>query len=189
MTFPSTPTEFYISVDVETSGPNPGLYSMLSIGACTLDESRQVFYVEMKPDKPGFEPEAVRISQLSLERLAAEGMEPALAMQRFADWITQCTPAGSSPLFLGFNAPFDWMFVCDYFQRYLGQNPFGHTAIDIKSFYMGLNGISWSETSMSSIAPRFLDQCRLTHNALQDAIDQAAIFKQMLAESKHTASK
>ena len=189
MTFPSTPTEFYISVDVETSGPNPGLYSMLSIGACTLDESRQVFYVEMKPDKPGFEPEAVRISQLSLERLAAEGMEPTQAMQRFADWVAQCTPTGSTPLFLGFNSPFDWMFVCDYFQRFLGLNPFGHTAIDIKSFYMGLFGTTWLETSMSFIAPRFLDVRRLTHNALQDAIDQAAIFKQLLMESKRLSKQ
>ncbi len=28
--------ETYISVDIETAGPNPGGYAMLSIGACTV---------------------------------------------------------------------------------------------------------------------------------------------------------
>ena len=179
----SEPAEVYISVDVETAGPNPGQYAMLSIGACALGEPRQIFYVELKPDKAGFIPEALEVNQLSMERLAAEGLEPKEAMQRFADWVRICTPEGLSPLFVAFNAPFDWMFVNDYFQRYLGHNPFGHAALDIKSYFMGLDGVSWSQTSMSTIGPRYLDVHRLSHNALQDAIDQASIFKKMLAES------
>jgi ribonuclease T len=183
------PSEVFISVDVETAGPNPGQYALLSIGACALGEPRRVFYVELKPDKPAFVPEALEINQLSLEKLSVEGVDPKEAMQLFADWVQMCTPAGSSPLFVAFNAPFDWMFVNDYFQRYLGHNPFGHAALDIKSFFMGMDGVSWSETSMRTIGPRYLDVRRLTHNALQDAIDQGAIFKKMLAESSASASK
>lgn len=182
------PAEVYISVDVETAGPNPAQYALLSIGACALGEPRRVFYVELKPDRSAFVPEALEINQLSMQKLATDGTDPAQAMQLFADWVQTCTPAGAYPLFVAFNAPFDWMFINDYFLRYLGHNPFGHAALDIKSFFMGMDGVSWSETSMRTIAPRYLDVRRLTHNALQDAIDQGAIFKQMLAESKPTSS-
>ena len=40
-------------------------------------------------------------------------------------------------VFVGFNAPFDWSFVNYYFHRFLGHNPFGFTAVDIKAYYMG----------------------------------------------------
>lgn len=36
--------ELYISVDVETSGPVPGIYSLLSIGACLVSEPAQSIY-------------------------------------------------------------------------------------------------------------------------------------------------
>ena len=43
--------ERYISVDVETAGPTPGDYAMISIGACLVDEPQRGFYVELKPDR------------------------------------------------------------------------------------------------------------------------------------------
>lgn len=39
------PKESYLSIDIETSGPNPGNYAMLSIGACTITEPRETFYI------------------------------------------------------------------------------------------------------------------------------------------------
>jgi DNA polymerase III epsilon subunit-like protein len=123
-----------------------------------------------------------------MERLTAEGVEPKAAMQHIADWLLDCVPEGQRPIFVAFNAPFDWMFVNDYFQRYLGYNPFGHAALDIKSFFMGLDGVPWSQTSMRTIGPRYLNIRHLSHHALQDAIDQAEIFEKMLAESAQTAS-
>ncbi len=39
----------YITVDIEAAGPNPHDYSLLSIGAATLDEPRKSFYVELQP--------------------------------------------------------------------------------------------------------------------------------------------
>ena len=132
-----------ISIDVETSGPNPSQFSLLSIGACTLTEPRQTFYVEIKPDKEAFRPDALAISGLSMETLALDGIDPKIAMQQLADWLEEVIPSGEKPLFVAFNAPFDWMFVNDYFLRYLGFNPFGHAALDIKSYYMGLEQVEW----------------------------------------------
>ena len=57
----------------------------------------------------------------------------------------------AKPVFVGFNAPFDWAFVNFYFQQYLGDNPFGIGAIDIKSYYMGMSGGTWEDTRSSRI--------------------------------------
>jgi DNA polymerase III epsilon subunit-like protein len=176
--------EFYISVDVETAGPVPSQYSLLAIGACTVTEPIKTFYIELKPVNMQFQPEALRISELSLEKLALEGTEPAEAMQLFQTWVSDVTPHGKVPVFVGFNAPFDWMFVNDYFQRFLNTNPFGHAALDIKSFYMGLARTPWEKTSMRYVGKRYLNQTRLIHHGLQDAIDQAELFRKMLAESR-----
>ena len=175
--------EAYISIDVETAGPIPSQYAMLSIGACTIGEPRHKFYIELKPDKDKFLSEALAISNLSMERLAGEGIEPKVAMLSFADWLKEVIPADRRPLFVAFNAPFDWMFVNEYFFNYVGHNPFGHAALDIKSYFMGQEGVPWSQTSMWNIGEHFLKKRQLSHHALQDAIDQAEIFEKMLARS------
>jgi DNA polymerase III epsilon subunit-like protein len=174
--------ESYISVDVETSGANPFQYSLLSIGACNLCKPRKNFYAELKPVNQNAIPEALQVSGLRLEELNLRGFDPREAMAALDMWLTEAVPAGKTPIFIAFNAPFDWMFVNDYFYRFLGRNPFGHSALDLKAYYMGLKGVSWSETSMGYIGPRYLGDRPLTHNALQDALDQAEIFLKMLEE-------
>lgn len=171
--------DFFISVDVETAGPNPGSYSLLAIGACTLVQPASTFYVEIQPVNANLQPQAAAIHQLSMAELAARGLPAEEAMLRFAGWLAEVVPAGARPVFVAFNAPFDWMFVCDYFHRYLGRNPFGHTAIDIKAYAMGKNSSSWTDTSMKRLVPE-QTASPLTHNALQDAIDQGAIFLSLL---------
>jgi ribonuclease T len=178
------PREFYISVDVETAGPHPFEYSLLSIGACTVSGPGDSFYAELQPVNDRVLPEAMRISGLSFSKLKAKGIPPKEAMERFAAWTVQATPPGHTPVFVAFNAPFDWMFVNDYFHRYLGQNPFGHSALDLKAFFMGLTGAAWLETSMSHVTRHYLGERQLTHHALRDALDQAEIFRLMLADAK-----
>ena len=176
--------ECLISVDVETAGPHPSGYSMLSIGACPVEDPRRGFYVELKPVNDLITTEALSIGGLTLEYLNDNGVEAGEAMTRFADWIAEVVPEGDLPVFVGFNAAFDWMFVCDYFERFLGRNPFGHSAIDIKSYYLGFAGGTWAETSLRFLSPRYLDGRPLSHNALGDAQDQASLFT-AIAEDAH----
>jgi DNA polymerase III epsilon subunit-like protein len=173
----------YVSVDVETAGPNPSQYSMLSIGACMVCDPKRTFYVELQPVNSNFLPSALSISGLSLEKLAQQGLAPAEAMARFEIWAKEQVPEGQRPIFVALNAPFDWMFVNDYFHRYIGHNPFGHSALDLKAFYMGMTGVSWEETAMRRIATRYSNTRKLTHHALQDAVDQARLFQNMLREA------
>jgi ribonuclease T len=174
--------EHYISVDVETAGPNPGKYPMLSIGACTIPEPRETFYIELQPDKTAFTEEALSVSNLPLEHLHKAGTPPRVAMTRFADWVEHVTPIQDQPVFTAFNAPFDWMFVNDYFHRYLGYNPFGHKALDIKALFMGLKRTLWSDTSYNQVVKECCIDTPLTHHALEDAIQQAKIFQSLLSE-------
>ncbi len=176
--------EYYISVDVETAGPFPGRYALLSIGACAVFQPDKTFYVELKPDREDNQPEALQISGLNLETLKHHGQPPNLAMRQFSDWLEAGTPAGKRPVFVAFNATFDWAFVNEYFHRYLGHNPFGHSALDMKAYYMGLRGVPWSDTGMDAVSKQLQDRKVLSHHALQDALDQAVLFKLMLKEGQ-----
>ena len=176
--------ETYISVDIEASGPYPRGYSILSIGACLVDAPDSGFTVEFKPESDAADPRALAVSGLDMEELQRSGVDPAEAMRRFADWVEAVVPDGHVPGFVAFNAAFDWMFIEDAFQRHLGRNPFGHSALDVKAYYMGMTGETWARTSMQYLSPRYLGGRHLTHNALSDARDQAELFRALLAEAE-----
>jgi DNA polymerase III epsilon subunit-like protein len=180
---PTERPETLISVDVETAGPTPGEYSMLSIGACLVSDPDSGFYAELKPLTDAVVEESLAVSGLSMERLADEGLTAQDAMRQFEDWIELVTPSGNVPVFVAFNAVFDWMFVDSYFQRFLKRNPFGHSALDMKAYYMGMAGGTWAGTSMRVLSPLYLAGRHLSHNALGDARDQADLFRQILAEA------
>jgi ribonuclease T len=172
----------FISVDVEAAGPIPSQYALLSIGACTLTHPRETFYVEIIPDKEKTDPGALSVHGLDMQTLRNEGLPPAEALQRFITWLEDVIPTGQKPIMLAFNAPFDWMFIHDYFIRYLGYNPFGHSAVDIKALYLGASGKSWQESSGENLHRQYIQGKPLSHNALDDAIDQSVIFEGILKE-------
>lgn len=183
-----SPRECLISVDVETAGPSPWRHALLSVGACLVDKPERRFYVELKPDHPALDPQAAAIHQLSMDRLRREGMPPAGAMAAFEAWIQTSLSPGQVPVFVGFNAAFDWMFVAVYFHRYLGRNPFGHAPLDIKAFYMGLAGVPFLATTRRHLAENHPSVAQLEHHALQDAIDQADLMRRMLAARERLPS-
>jgi DNA polymerase III epsilon subunit-like protein len=169
--------EVFLSVDVETAGPIPGEYSLLTIGACNVTDPTHTFACELKPTTRNADPDALKVTGLSLDRLEREGLKPNAAMQAFHDWIVHAAGADGAPVFVGFNAPFDWSFVNYYFHRYLGKNPFGFAALDIKSMYMGAARSSWSDTRSSQIAAVLKPSLKGDHNALHDAQYQAELFR------------
>jgi ribonuclease T len=170
--------EVYISVDVESAGPVPPSYSLLSIGAVPIDKPDSTFYIEIQPINANFVPSAMQVVGRPLEQFQKTGKPPRDAMTAFRDWI-EAMAKGAKPVFVGFNATFDWAFVNFYFQEYLGENPFGIAGIDIKAFYMGLSGCAWEDTKSSKIPSEFKGKSRHTHNALDDAIEQAEMFQRM----------
>jgi DNA polymerase III epsilon subunit-like protein len=176
---PSNGGEEYISVDIEASGPIPGEYSMLSIGACLVRDIHEGFYAELRPTSDRYISEALEVSGFSLACLRENGIDPPEAMTSFCKWIKEVC-ADRRPVFVGFNASFDWSFVNWYFHKFLKENPFGIGGVDIKAYYMGLSGSEWNDTTSSKLPSRFQSSLTQTHHALEDAQAQAEIFKKLL---------
>lgn len=175
--------EVLVSVDVEASGPSPGTGSLVAIGACLVDDPAEGFYAELRPlPDARWDPDAERVHGLTRDYLDRVGIEPALAMHAFADWLERVRD-GRTPVFVAFNAPFDWMFVADYFQRYLGKNPFGISGLDQKAYFMGKHGIErWSGTTKYAVRRRYPTAMPHSHHALEDAREQAELMRQLLAD-------
>jgi DNA polymerase III epsilon subunit-like protein len=173
--------EIYFSVDIEASGPIPGEYSMLSLGACLVSAADHTFYAELRPISDRFVPDAMAITGFNLRDLSTRGRQPITVMQDLFDWAA-IESHGLSSVFVGFNAAFDWSFVNWYFHKFLGKNPFGVAPLDIKAYYMGLAGCSWEETKSSKL-PETLKPDRIEgsrHNALSDAVYQAELMRRMM---------
>ena len=172
--------EVFISVDIEADGPIPGDYSMSSLGACVVNDPDTGFYSELKPISDRFVPEAMSVSGLDRNCLISEGTEPQVVMQQFADWLQKVCGADGRPIFVAFNATYDWMFVHWYFEHFLGRDPFGISGWDIKAYYAGVaKKHFWAETSKKRMDKEYLSTRPHTHNALDDAREQAEIFQRL----------
>lgn len=171
--------ETYVSVDVETAGPVPGRFSMLSLGAVLVGDEEETFYTELQPTSYEVVEEALAVSGLNMEQLGRDGEHPTRAMARFAEWA-EALAEGARLVFVGFNAAFDWSFVNWYFHEFVGNNPFGFAPLDIKAYYMGKTGCLWDETRMSRLRSDLKPAEAPSHNALEDAIIQARIFARLL---------
>ncbi len=149
-------------IDVESDGPVPPLYSMISFGAIAVTRSLdKTFHGKVTP-LPGAKrlEAAAAISGVSVEEHATY-QAPELVMQDFADWITSVNADGR-PIFISDNPAFDWGFINYYFHAFLGKNPFGYSARRIGDFYCGLTKdyfASWKK----------LRKTKHDHNPVNDA--------------------
>jgi DNA polymerase III epsilon subunit-like protein len=182
---PARAHEVLVSVDVETSGPSPSVASLLSIGACLVDDPTEALYVELRPRPDrGWDDAAARVHGLDRGRLERDGLEPHDAMARLVAWLDRVA-AGGQAVFVGLNAGFDWMFVADALWDAVGRNPFGHAPLDLKALYMGRDGIdAWARTTRRDMLRRYPVAEPLTHHALDDARSQAAIARRLLRDPR-----
>src|SRR5690349_10861096 len=106
-----TGDEVFVSVDIEASGPVPGIFSMLTLGACVVGKaSEEQFYAELKPMTDASVPGAMSVVGRTLDDFRTVGREPLEVMRDFGTWIHRVS-GGRTPVFVGFNAAFDWSFV------------------------------------------------------------------------------
>ena len=185
----------YISIDIEASGPVPGLFNLVSIGAVAVEKNSDgvwavddgEFYVEVKPIFDGFDPEAERIHGLSKAYLEEKGSDPIEAMQGLEKWTKE--KAGKRrALFVGHNAPFDWMYIAYYFAHAKMANPYGYNGLDTKALAMGKLDLEWLETNKERLAQLLpglpdIDTSQI-HNAVYDARYQAHILCALINRPK-----
>lgn len=157
--------EFYVSVDIEATGPIPGEYSMSSLGAFvagakTVDgtyvrfdptDSNNVFYAELTPVSEKFVPEAIKVGLLEgfddsipdnngtrrHEWMKTHSEKPEVAMRDFADFVNGwAKELEARPVFMAYPASFDWTFVYWYLQKFGVDSPFGFSSVlDLKTYF------------------------------------------------------
>jgi len=125
-----------IVVDVESDGPVPPLYSMVSFGAVVVEPSLSLtFRAEVRPISERWLPEALAVSGVTRERHLTHE-EPGPVMERFEKWVAQSSKG--KPVFCSDNLAYDWQFINYYFHAYLGRNPFGWSGRRIGDLYCGM---------------------------------------------------
>jgi hypothetical protein len=110
-------SDTYFSVDIETDGPIPGPYSLLSFAIVPAGSMRggrfvrpkpseDSLYLELQPISDEFEPEALAVNGLDRDRLAREGLTPAEAMKKASEWIMdRCGGDEGVPVGISFASP------------------------------------------------------------------------------------
>lgn len=187
----TTRVETYFSADIEADGPIPGPYSMLSFGiaACggfdgteftPSDPAERTFYAELKPIGDDVDPKALEVSGLDRDRLAVEGRDPAEAMSAAADWVADIAD-GAFPVLVAYPLAYDWMWLYWYWMRFTSRSPFGHSRhLDIKTLYAAKAGAMVAASTKRRMPAALLPDRPHTHNARDDAIEQAELFQNLM---------
>ena len=149
----------YFCIDIECSGQVPAIFDMISLGAVVVRrqaeagmELGETFYIELAPVSAQVDPGAMAVNGLDIEQLRRSGIPRPEALRALNAWVREQTVAGTTPVFVGHNAPFDWSFVA-YSYRVEGiRNPFGYKALDTKALAMGVLGVHWLDSNKDVLA-------------------------------------
>jgi hypothetical protein len=185
-------TDIYVSIDVETTGPAPGIYSMISLGAAAFTKQggevgtwsanlRELPDAIRHPDTMAFwegQPEAWALA-------TKNPVPPDEAMHSFETWVVRL---GGKPIAAAWPAAFDFSFACWYSHRFLGHSPLGFACLDIRSLAMGLTYsrgyYDLRENQIRAIRDEVDRKGLVEHRALDDAIEQGRLLCALLARTK-----
>ncbi len=181
--------EIYLPTDVETDGPVPGVNSMLSFASAAYTADKTLIgtfsaNLELLPDaRPDTETSKFwNDNPVAWDACRADLQAPDVAMHTYVSWIESLP---GSPVFVAYPVAFDFMFVYWYLIRFVGRSPFSHSALDIKTLAMAMMGTPYRSSTKRNMPERWFDDLPHTHIALDDAVEQGAMFCNMLAELRH----
>jgi 3'-5' exoribonuclease Rv2179c-like domain len=180
--------DVYFSADVETDGPIPGPFSILSFALVyagrfdgyRFDRPRDLklsFYRELKPISESFEAEALRVNGLDRARLITSGEAPERAMTDACLWVGEVAKS-DRPVLVAYPLSFDWSWLYWYFVRFSAHgSPFGYSGcFDIKTAVALKRHIPIGEAGRAQLPQSLRSDREHSHNALDDAFEQAEIF-------------
>lgn len=178
--------EIYISTDIEADGPIPGVYSMLSFASAayladkTLVDTFTINLTELPQAKvdPATKAWWSKFPE-AWQACRKDCQDPLVGMKSYFDWLKNLP---GKPVFVGYPAAYDFMFIYWYLIKFVGESPFSHSALDIKTLAMAKLGTTYRETSKRKMPQHWFDDLPHTHVALDDAIEQGALFCNILAD-------
>ena len=150
--------EIYVSTDIESDGPIPGPNSMLSLGAAAYQPDGKLlctFEVNLetlpgaKGDPSTMQWWAGRPNQW--EKCREFMRPPENAMKLYVEWVEGLP---GQPVFVGYPATFDFLFVYWYMMKFVGRSPFSFSALDIKSFTMAVLKSTFRGSTKKSMPKR-----------------------------------
>lgn len=167
----------WIVVDVEADGPCPALYSMISFGAVVMEPgAARRFKGLTAPVSEAWLEQVLPISGVTRPEHEAYP-DPAETLAAFDAWLAEIARDGGYLTFVSDNPAFDWQFINYYFHRYLGRNPFGHSARRIGDLYAGWKGDARRATDWKR-----LRRTAHTHDPLDDAAGNVEALLEMQAQ-------
>lgn len=202
--------QLYVSVDIESDGPIPGPHSMLSFGASAFMVTPKESGIGVPPGNVVSVNSIGAVSELgtftrNLELLPGSVPDPSTsefwaknqnayaatrtnlqapetAMPEFKTWLQQW---GYKPTFVGYPVTFDFMFVHWYMIKFAGEDPFGFQGLDMKTMTWVLQGCTSFHGVAKRTFPRHWFKGTHGHNhvALDDAVEQGVIFRNMLDDA------
>ncbi len=198
----------YFSVDVEASGVDQQRFSMISLGSCLVEKLDETFYAEIKPLDLAFQERALRVGCLGLrcleqlgrddwtynpryevfdsvkvmKHLQESGEEPAAVMDNFRCWVKEKAD-GRKPVFVASPVRFDHTYIARYFSLFSLQNPFEETK-DPRQLYEELVA-NKKDFDIEQLGLK-AEELEPSHNALEDALLQAKIFRALLGFIRNT---
>jgi len=181
-------SEIYVSTDIEVDGPIPGPHSMLSIGSAAYraDKTLVATFSANLETLPGAAPHPDTMMWWSRhaeawEACRADARPPEEVMEAYVRWLEALD---APPVFVGSPAAFDFSFVYWYLMRFVGRSPFSYSALDIKTLAMTLLRADYRRSTKKHMPRRWFDDLPHSHVALSDALEQGALFCNMLAEAR-----
>ncbi|MBF0434921.1 MAG: exonuclease [Magnetococcales bacterium] len=180
--------EIYVSTDVETDGPIPGPHSMLSFASAAYLEDKTLIStfsanLETLPNADPHPDTAAwwKKNPQAWTACRREPLPPGAAMNNYLFWLKTLP---GKPVFVAYPAVFDFLFVHWYLIRFTGESPFGHNAVDIRTYAMALLKTKHCDSGKRHLPDHWFDDLPHSHVALDDAIEQGALFCNMLRENK-----
>jgi hypothetical protein len=178
--------EIYVSTDVETDGPIPGPHSMLSFASAAYWPDKRLVgtfsaNLETLPGAQGH-PETMkwwRTEKAAWQACRENPQPPQVALPNYLAWV-KALPG--KPVFVAYPVVFDFMFMAWYLHTFTGENPFSHSAIDVKTYAMALLKKPYKQSTKQNMPKAWFDDLPHTHRALDDAIEQGALFCNMLKQ-------
>lgn len=181
--------QIYVIVDIETDGPVPGLYSMLSIGAIssTSEKETSSFYRKLLPcEGAKQDPDTMewwsRHSD-AWKEVTTDAEDPAVVMKDFCTWVDSL---GATPVFVASPLVFDFGFVNWYLHNFAEANPFidytsTQRTLDLASFTAGKLSLPLSRARRSQLSPSLLSGIpEHSHKAIDDARGYGVILRNIL---------
>lgn len=176
--------EVYVSTDVEADGPIPGPYSMLSFGSAAYLADKTLlstFHANINTLPGASEhPDTMqwwRKHPAAYAATRADPQPPEEVLPRYVTWLKDLP---GKPVFVAYPAAYDFMFIYWYLMRFAGESPFSHSALDMKTLAMAILGKEFRKIGKRNMPREWFDSYPHTHIALDDAIEQGALFCNML---------